>query len=214
METLKRIDDVMSPDSRNLSWLRLRDGSLAGAYHPTLEDNHRLMADLELPTTVPEHIASAFATARNLWLFGWFHWPFYTVAWYECFRCLEMALRDRWRREGLLPRSGDARGAPALSRLLGVAVRRSWLVDDQVRQARWLAERRRHYDAMIALSSDGRGIEERVKTESSPYVAVLAETVPRLRNMYVHADGTMILLASDAHLALQNVHDIIAQLFK
>jgi hypothetical protein len=43
----------------------------------TLDERHRQVAVLELPSEVPENITSAFAVARNLGLYGWFHWPLY-----------------------------------------------------------------------------------------------------------------------------------------
>lgn len=207
METLKALSEISEPDSRNLHFVK-PDGNAPDGVRPmTLEDIHGAVAALELGTNVPEGIASAFAVARNIWLYGWFVWPFYSVASFEAYRCIEMALRVRCRNEGLL--KNPAR-PPGLKPLMQIAIDQGWLVDADIEHHQRLEARRQGYDdMMVAL-----GYPTPPLPAPHKYVHILAETMPALRNAHAHADTLSFGVHSSGLLSLELARDIINKLFR
>lgn len=205
MERLKALSEITQPDARNLAFVRFDASAPDGLRPMTLEDIHAAAAALELDTGAPEGIASAFAVARNIWLYGWFVWPFYTIASFEAYRCIEMALRVRCRNEGLL--KNPAR-PPSLKALMQIAINQGWLADADIEHHRRLEERRQDYSDLMAES----GVQQTPRAPDE-YVRLLATTMPNLRNAHAHADALSFGIHSWALLSLELARDIINKLF-
>src|SRR2546427_916703 len=196
METLKAFTDVTQPDARNLHFVKFDASAPDGLSPITLEDIHRAVADLELGTNVPEGIAAAFAIARDIWLYGWFVWPFYSVAEFEAHRCVEMALRVRCRDERLLK---NPEHPPGLKRLMQIAIDQRWLVDADIEHYRRLEEQREAYRDMKTTF----GFQPRTPRAPDRYVRLLGTTIPNLRNAHAHADALSFGIHSSALLSLE-----------
>ncbi|MHB8390864.1 MAG: hypothetical protein ACYDBH_15005 [Acidobacteriaceae bacterium] len=57
-------------------------------------DYYTALASLVLTDSVPEDICTQFDVARDLMLYGWFVYEFYTVAGQQALACLEFGLRE------------------------------------------------------------------------------------------------------------------------
>ncbi|AWP23810.1 hypothetical protein C4901_11110 [Acidiferrobacter sp. SPIII_3] len=60
----------------------------------TVEDYYTALKALVLVDSVPEDIRKQFDIARDLMLYGWFVYEFYTVASQQALACLEFGLRE------------------------------------------------------------------------------------------------------------------------
>ncbi len=207
METFKALSDITQPDPRNLHFSKFDESAQDGLSPITLADIHQAMANLELGSNVPEGITSAFTVARNIWLYGWFVWPFYSVGEFEAYRCIEMALRVRCRTEQLLE---DPKHPPGLRGLMQIAIDRRWLVDADIEHCRRLEESRQAYEDIEAAI----GGQQRPPAAADSYVRLIANTMPNLRNAHVHADALSFTTSSSALLPLQLARDIINKLFR
>jgi hypothetical protein len=61
----------------------------------TAEDGCQSLLQLELSPKVPENIRKQFDVCRDLMLYAWFVYEFYTVAAHQALVCLEFALREK-----------------------------------------------------------------------------------------------------------------------
>ena len=59
----------------------------------TAADYHALLEALVLIDAVPDDVRTQFDVARNLMLYGWFVYEFYTVSSDHAYKCLELGLR-------------------------------------------------------------------------------------------------------------------------
>ncbi len=203
MEILKSLDQITQIDERN-------------KFHGfTLADRHKQVSQLELTSHVPEGIASAFAVARNLWLFGWFCWPLYSLASFEAFRCIEMSLINRWRKEGCpelrkQKRSKKWKETPSLKLLLEFAVEKGLLLDSDFEHVRLHQETQRAYNELLV---DILPEEPPQPSEPAQYVRILKDVLPQLRNRHAHAESIAFMGPSAGYLDLQNARDLIQKLF-
>ena len=206
MEKLVTAESALVSDPRNDLW-RVPDPSAPDGYRAqTLDDIVAAMAPLELPEYVPEDIATAFAITRNLWIYGWFHYPFYTLAASRAYLCLEVAMRERWNRDnpGAAPKA-EPRG---LSRLLAVAVKQGWIHNEGLQAAE--AARRRRSELAAALPAPFNLMFE---GDGHPqgYVQNIAETLPSLRNSLAHEHSFWFPHTAEQHIRL--VWELIIQVF-
>jgi hypothetical protein len=168
------------------------------------------MESLELPPQIPESVASAFAVARNTWLYGWFYWPFYALAGFQAFRCMETAFRFRERLEEgegrLMP---NRKGPRSFRSLFRVAIDQKWIIDEGFQRFRDLDQRRREFENDLG----GLAVVESppAPRPSTEYSEVLAQAVPDLRNSHAHADAPIALLFDNTRLVLELARDVIVQ---
>ena len=199
METLKPLDQIIEMDARNK------------AHGFTLAARHKQVSDLELSPDVPEPILSAFAVAQNLWLYGWFCWPLYTLASFEAFRCIEMALINRWRDAGSPPLSKrPSKRTPPLKQLFGMAIGRGWLSDGDFQHVRRHQECQRAYNEMLAGSLPAEAAKQ---PKLDRYVNILKDVLPDLRNSHAHSGGITIAVPDYGFAYLETARDIIQRLF-
>lgn len=59
-----------------------------------VKDYYAILEPLVLTKSVPENIGKQFDVARDLMLYGWFVYEFYTVASQQALACLEFGLRE------------------------------------------------------------------------------------------------------------------------
>ena len=100
MEQLKHIGSLFEPDERFRGY-GIRNHETGETRPVEIEDLQAEAPGLLLPEHVPVSIRDAFTTVLNLWLYGWFHYPFCTMAHVHGLLLVEPAARNRAVREGL-----------------------------------------------------------------------------------------------------------------
>jgi len=94
MEELKKLQELQSPDQRNLYYCVIN--KITGEQRPIdVKDIYYSVERIELSTKVPEDIISQFNVARNLAIYSWFSYSFHQVSEMKAFATVEMALRER-----------------------------------------------------------------------------------------------------------------------
>ena len=89
---MKALAEVLKPDVRQEGFVvREINGSVRAMM---LGDCYKDIEAISLVATVPEKIQQQFEVARDLMLYGWFVYEFYTVAYQQALVCLEFGLRE------------------------------------------------------------------------------------------------------------------------
>lgn len=210
MERLKGLSEVCQPDPRNLAFVIEDHLAPKGVRKTVLTDLYAEATRLEFPETIPEPVRSGYVVARNLWLYGWFCWPFYKLASFEAWRCIEMALRLRCQQEGVYGETGKPPHTVGLKWLFEQALERGWLRDRGFENFRRIEARRREYERVMREG----GFADRLPPEPSAteYAQLLAETLPKLRNAHAHPDSFSVGLPGRSLLHLELARDLIVQL--
>lgn len=179
MDTLKPLEEVTAPDARWAHFVHLNPVDLT--FKPIeLPDRHTAIAAINLLDSVPEDIREHFETAKNLLLYAWFVYRFIPVAELHAYATVEMALKERARRESLATRN--------LKRLLETAIERGWIIDDG------FANVRREREAMAEEQAWRLELGTPVTPEEKDaqrYCKVLLDTMPYLRNDLAHGSKTL-----------------------
>lgn len=168
MEKYKN-SDLTTPDSRS------------PGLGVTIEGLRDKLDTLELHGGVPEDVRSAFNSARTLFLYGYFYYPFFSLSLPVVAGVVEMALRARYPFQPTQPGQSDWRGLRVLLKkaaddgLLSEAgfphleASRTW----------W----REVADAMEVATG------ERCFDDPPPYVEKLIDSLPKVRNSFIHTSG-------------------------
>lgn len=209
-EQLKPLAELLIADPRHLSFVLLDRSAPGGLREPSVADYHAEVADLELSEAVPPGVRSAFAVVRMIWLFGWYYWPLHTIAGFQALLCLDIAL-------GLRIQAVDGTWAPGMWRpsftdVIERAVHERWITDDGISHARRLQDQRERYASRM---EDVAGFDSLAPAarDDQRYSKLLAEVLPDTRNRSAHPANYWHSLPGDAFLTIENVRDIIAQLF-
>ncbi|MEW6516816.1 MAG: hypothetical protein AB1439_07935 [candidate division FCPU426 bacterium] len=212
MATLKPLEELLKSDPIHKAFvLRNRE---TGEVRPLgLIDNYEIMKGLELSEKVSEDIQTAFVVVRTLWLYGWFCYPFYTLATFHAFLCLEMALRRKCQLEKYhepdWPKDEDR--SPGLARLIKAAIKNNWITDAGIRHAQAIRNSPPDELDLIEGYQQMAAGPEPWESDHQHYCKVLAETIPYLRNESAHPK--MYFHGIPESIDIQNTHDIIEQLF-
>ena len=96
MEKLKKLEEIHSPDTRNIYWVVI---NLETDKHRKLclEDIYKMVESIQLHKNVPDDIKSQFNIARNLAIYSWFSYSFHQISDLKAFSTLEYALRKIYR---------------------------------------------------------------------------------------------------------------------
>lgn len=165
MESLKPLADLLKPDERQPLFSVL-DGQ-SGAFRAlTLEDIYQRAAAIHLHDGVPEVIRSHFASAQNLVAYSWFYYPFNVTAQLLGYVSVEAALKIKY-----------ADDKQSFRTMVQRAVRERLVQDEGFSHIRARDER--------AATLEGEWLRQ-LQWQLQPYVEVLAESMPRLRNALAH----------------------------
>jgi hypothetical protein len=140
------------------------------------DERSQLMQSVEISDSVPEHVHRLLVTSKNLIIFSCYYYPFNVTAVQTAFAALEMAIRLRAEAEQLPVRLKGLKDA------MDLAVRLSWISDDGLPVP--------NVPRAIHIASDGE-VEEEEAGPLKPYVEVLAEFMPKIRNQLAHGSGFM-----------------------
>jgi hypothetical protein len=173
----------------------------------SLEKQYEIVSQYcNLHDGVPDDVHSYFNAVVMLYLYGWLYYPFYTLASERSFFAVEMALRTR-----LPPKELDEQGRDmrTLTRLLREAKKAGLLRDEgfpSLENRRAIAEELNQHVAEIL----GRDPEPQREV---PYVDVLIQRFPWVRNRFAHPDMQNIMPPGTALDGLILAAEIISQLW-
>lgn len=197
MERFKALEEVLQPDSRSEAFAKI-DPVTCEVLSMRLDDYHRRLSEISLKEQVPEDVRSYFETVKNVSLYGWFVYPFFTVSVFLSFTAIEMALRKKFGEDD------PHRRWWGLKQLLEEAKHRG-LISDQgfpSVQARQGGE---------AAVDDELGLP--FGRQVADYTSILIESLPYLRNSFAHPSSQMILVPGEATSSLRISAELINQLF-
>ncbi|HJT21323.1 MAG TPA: hypothetical protein VJ746_12680 [Nitrospira sp.] len=196
MECLKLFQEILSPDRLSASYVVVNRET--GDTRPvTVEDSHKRLSSINLNDNVPEDIRSYFETIKNVFLYGWFVYAFYTVAMFLSFTVIEMASREKFKQD-------DPDREWNFPKLIHVAKKRGFITEEGFVSVKRGRER------------FGKTFEEATTPIDQPiedYCAILAKSIPSLRNVFAHPERDMIVLPSDAISTMVLAAEFINQLF-
>ena len=177
-----------------------------GVRQRALRDDYNDASDLVLPEGVPAGIRDYFDGARMLWVYGWFYYPFYSMAAVHSYLCVELALDERVAREGIVL----TRKQRTLEAKLAVAVERQWFSPDAFGTMRRRIERARFYATEEGITEPLPGLAP--EALSADMVRLLSH-LRHFRNAAAHPDGLTVWLPGMSYVQLEFVRDLLAQLF-
>ena len=92
MEEFKNLDQVLSPDDRNLFFC-VTNTSTGETRSLTLEDIYYSVNEIKLAVVVPDDIQSQFNIAKNLAVYSWYSYPLHQISEMKAFSTVEQALK-------------------------------------------------------------------------------------------------------------------------
>jgi hypothetical protein len=200
MEAVKSRDLFFEPDPRSASFAKL-DLRTGEGTPMTLDDQYQVTEHFRVHDGVPEDVRGYMATIVTLWLYGWLHYPFYTLTEFLSATAIEMALRHRF------PKAGkDYRGLHALLRQARAA---GFLQDESFPSLQHQRENEAQMGAGIGDFS-GAPTEE---LPQIPYAERLIEFLPRIRNEFAHPKMHTIMFPGSSVDSLILAAEIINQLW-
>ncbi len=174
---------------------------------PPLEEQYRLVAEYcALHDGVPEAVRSYFNAVVTLYLYGLLYHPFYTLASERSFFAVEMALRKRFP-----PKKFDKKGRDP--RPLGDVIREAkaaGLLRDEGFPS--LENRRARAEELNQDMAEILGQDPEPQQEV-PYVDVLVQAFPWVRNRFAHPNMQNIMPPGPALDGLILAAEIINQLW-
>lgn len=118
-EKLRSTKSALKPDPRSIGFVRLDRAT--GRMQPLgLEDHYQAVCDLKTNSAVPADILVQYETAKNLYLYAWFVYRFFSVAEHQALAALELGLRTRFL-DNLPRKYGTSDGRTTLGLLLRYA---------------------------------------------------------------------------------------------
>ena len=169
----------------------------------SLDDHYSAIEAIRLAPTVPEDVRQPFETARNLYLYAYLVNQFLMVAELQVRVSVEFALRERAKQEKM-----SVRKNAGLAYLLGMAIRRRWILDDGFARFQMNEEIRRHNrEVWPEVFED---LPEPLRNDSQRYCKILAESFPKIRNVLAHGSN---MLYSTVLGSFEIAADLINQLF-
>jgi hypothetical protein len=171
MENLKAATELLEPDPRNLGFVKIT--AQEEIIRMTIGDFHKSAELIVLMNCVPEDVRSYFETIKNLFVFGWYHYPFCTLAAFLATTAVEMALRLRYPRP-----EPDYR---SFRKLLERAKTDGLLSDEKFQT---LLQNQSEMARMMG--------EEENQVTRPPFAEIVSYSLPRLRNNFAHPGGHWI----------------------
>jgi len=187
VESIKSKDYFFEPDPRSQG------------LGPPLGDQYELLDYFRLHDGVPESVRSYMNSVVTLWLYGWLYYPFYPLTIFLSATAVEMALQERFPQK-------RGRG---LKKLLRTAKEAGLLRDEGFPSFQRRRENTALFDEQIKAS-----IGEAPESLSQiPYVDVLIEALPQVRNGFAHPQMHTIVAPGMTVDSLILAAEIINQLW-
>ena len=212
-DLLRLPEHARSPDSRTHVFYKI-----------DIRDQYEAIACFKLNEDVPTAVAIHFETAKNLYLYAWFVYRFYSVAEQQALASLEFALRERLPDFVAAEKKKHPKAIePGLKRLLGHVIKegvvRNENFSNREHWARELAKSR--YSFLKSEEMNSAGINSWVEDESEivvtqedldyDWLGDFQDIIPRIRNSYAHGSG--YLYPAPVRRTFEMVSEIINQLY-
>ena len=193
-------------------------------YKIDLKDQYEAIACFKLKEDVPTAVAIHFETAKNLYLYAWFVYRFYSVAEQQALASLEFALRERFSEFVAAEKKKHPRAMePGLKRLLNHAIKGSFVRNENFSArehwAKIIAKER--YSFKKREEARSAGVNSWIEDESEivvtqedlncDWLGDFYEIIPRIRNSYAH--GSWHLYPAPVRHTFEIVSEIINQLY-
>lgn len=191
MDALKPFDQVLVGDQR---WQY---------FGRTLGRHHELIAAVSLSETVPEEVRQQFETARNAWLYAFFAYRLLQVAILMAHTTVELALKEKARREGLNPEM-------SLHDLLGKAIKCHWIADEGFSVVANQAESWEEHRELLRLMGGPDCGPFSPSTDGQAYAKQLVQTIRLIRNDVAHGETMFV---HDISPIFRTIAEFINQLF-
>lgn len=184
METLKRYGEIKEPDHRSTGFgvKSLSDGATRSMI---LADFYRDAESIRINENVREDVRSYMAAVKTLFVYGWFYYPFYTLAAFMATTAAEMALRAR------LPKKGnDSRG---LGKLFNEALRAGLLGDENFPSREHIRENR-----VLLFGEEPEPANAPSHEPEKPYAQRVSHLLTHFRNVFAHPTDHWIMVPGQA----------------
>jgi hypothetical protein len=221
-EVLRGPDFICEPDPRSRMWVRI-DRTAGTSRAVELTDHHHDVSAFSLHAEVPKDVAVQFDVARNLYLYAWFVYRFYTVAEHHSLAVLEFALRDRLKDEIRQGKLRNGSKPPMLRALLKYAVGQGIIKNQGFERWRRRGEinsrarveeekfREMSENNLPETLCDESEIEVTEEDLNWDFANVLVDVLPYIRNEYAHGTTNLHNLTLQT---IQVVSEIINQLYE
>jgi len=215
-DLLRQPSNICEPDSRTHLFVRV-DRKNGQSRELEIQDKYDFVASFQLKESVPKNVFIHFETAKNLYLYSWFVYRFYSVAEQQALASLEFALRERF--PGYFkqnPRAG-------LGKLLKYAIKNGYLKNELfTRREHWAWQRAKQRLSFEMLDRmRGEDLTEIRWSEADVVVTDedlnynwledFMEIMPDIRNN--HAHGSANLYPASVGRTFEIVSELINQLF-
>jgi hypothetical protein len=183
-----------------------------------LADWQSALAEIELASSVPEHIRALFDTARNVSLCTWFVYEFHPIAELTGFLALEAALKARAAKD-----SPELAEEKSFRKLMDHALAAGWIAEERIGHRRAVArtrvEDRNAMASIMAMEAQGmdsmpveQASEEEVLAEEREMQIIdgICNAAVRIRNGLAHGRMT---LDPGSYQRLRMTGDLINQIF-
>jgi len=197
--------------SQGIDFFVVLDASTPEGVRPqVLRDDYEAAKELALPDPVPQSVRDYFDGTRMLWLYGWFYYPFYSMAAVHSSLCVELALKVRLRVDSVvLPRKRRK-----FADMLRFAIEQGWFAPRGFGTIRRRIDREDLYakEEAEVLKSPPLSAKDRETQLHEDMVRLLGH-IRTFRNTAAHPEGLTLLLPGMTYAQLEFTRDAIAQLF-
>lgn len=221
MEEFKQFDEILSADSRWRAFALVNRQT--GESRPMqLRDHYDRVSNFDLRKSVPEKIRGQFNTSKNLLVYAWYFYPFFSVAEMHVLGVLELALKTRIGEEGIneLKRTKKRIG---LHSYIEHARDQRWIRNEDFQayhQAPYAIARQQYMErkaeemTALGVNEIALNFDEVEPLAENPvdYVAVLLDTVNFIRNMHAHGDA--VLYPASVWQSFEMCSDFVNALFR
>lgn len=188
MEEFKALEDILKPDSRMGVKCEDNEDSYVGlSYH------HERVASHVLSSKTPNTVLSQFNVSKNVLLYAYFSYNFYTVASQHAYSVLELALRERTDATGC----GNIKKIEGMFKLVSHAIDQGWVKNEDFsayHEAPYLKVKK-EYVRKKTLEMEEKGLGEitlnydEVEVPSDNninYLDTIKQHLNKIRNLYAH----------------------------
>jgi hypothetical protein len=213
---------VGMPDSRVEAFVTV-DLTTGERRQRTISDQYEAIASFVLNDHVPTHVTIHSETAKNLYLYAWFVYRFYSVAEQQALATLEFALREKFRDFVATEIKKHPRAMePGLGKLMKHAISGKFVANERFSTLDEWAQRRSKARYQFQKCEEARraGLNQWVEDDSEivvtqediefDWLGIFVKSIPPVRNDYAHGSRT---LRSDVTHTFEIVSEIINQVY-
>lgn len=201
MEIVKAREQFLEADPRMTGFVMM-DTTTGTIRDMTVDDHYAYLQGLHLNPSVPHPVVTYMNIVKNLYLYGWLCYPFFTVCQTHAAMAVELALRLR------MPNTTGKVDKRTLRPLLEAAI-----ANGLIRDAGFPGLPEKQAEAKREQEEFDRATGHTTVMQSAPYVEVLLTALPRLRNHFAHPHDSWIVSPAMALEPMRLAVEIINQLW-